>query len=145
MQRNLTVSVTAYNRTDALASTQAYTKWHAASGGPVRTLHIVNVPYDSTVYATHTALKMAVNELGEPYYYQPQAQLNDREIITKENRGCVIVNRTDDEIEHMLRHSLKRHVRLAPLPSLNVRVYATDLQSWPRRDRWKISPQARAR
>ena len=59
MLRNLTVSVTAYNRTDALASTQAYTKWHAASGGPVRTLHIVNVPYDSTVYATPPTTTMS--------------------------------------------------------------------------------------
>ena len=44
--------------------------------------------------ATARALKMAMNELGDPYFYQPQAQLEDRELIIKENRGCVMINRT---------------------------------------------------
>mgnify|MGYP004359822447 CR=1 FL=1 len=99
--------------------------------------------FDSTsTYVATNALKQAVNELDEPYYYQPQAQLNDREIIVKENRGCVIVNRTDEEIEHMIRHTLKRHVSLAPLPCLTC-VYATDSHPWRRRVRWKMPSQAR--
>ena len=141
MLRKLTINVAAYNRTDALASSQALGKWHAAQGGPVRTLHIINVPFDNSKYATHVSLKQAVNELDEPYYYQPQAQLNDREIIVKENRGCVIVNRTDEEIEHMIRHTLKRHVSLAPLPCLTC-VYATESHPWRRRVRWKMPSQA---
>ena len=41
MLRKLTINVAAYNRTEALASSQALGKWHAAQGGPVRTLHIM--------------------------------------------------------------------------------------------------------
>ena len=114
MQGTFNVNVAAYNHTDALASSQVYSKWAAANGGPITSLHIVNVPFDNSKHATHRALKMAVNELGDPYFYQPQAQLEDRELIIKENRGCVIINRTDDEITSMCRETLKRHVRLPP-------------------------------
>ena len=47
-------------------------------------MHIVNVLFDSTEHKVHECLKSAVKAMGEPYYYQPQAQLQDREIIIKE-------------------------------------------------------------
>ena len=59
--------------------------------------------------------------MGEPYYYQPQAQLQDREIIIKENRGCVIVNRSSEEILNLCNKILKQHVaRNAPMPRIRM-------------------------
>ena len=109
---SINVNVAAYNHSNALARSEVYSQWAAANGGPVRTVHVVNVPFDNGPYATHRALKMSVNELGDPYFYQPQAQLEDRELIIKENRGCVLINRSDEEVTFMCLNTLKRHVRL---------------------------------
>ena len=61
--------------------------------------------------------------MGEPYFYQPQAQLQDREIIIKENRGCVIVNRGNDEIVNLCKETLKNEVR-SPCPPPMPRICA---------------------
>ena len=109
------LNVAVYDRTAALEASPTYGKWAAVNGGPIRSLHILNVPYDQGEHKVHECLKEAVKSMGEPYFYQPQAQLQDREIIIKENRGCVIANRGNDEIVNLCKETLKNEVR-SPCP-----------------------------
>ena len=121
MLNNFKINVAVYDRTAALAASPTYAKWAADNGGPIQSMHIVNVLFDSTEHKVHECLKSAVKAMGEPYYYQPQAQLQDREIIIKENRGCVIVNRSSEEILHLCNEILKQHVaRNAPMPRIRM-------------------------
>ena len=109
------LNVAVYDRTAAMEASPTYGKWAAVNGGPIRSLHILNVPYDQGEHKVHECLKEAVKSMGEPYFYQPQAQLQDREIIIKENRGCVIANRGNDEIVNLCKETLKNEVR-SPCP-----------------------------
>ena len=114
--KTLKLDVAVYDRTSALASSPTYGNWALEKGGSITSLHIINLPFDRSDLKVHECLKEAVKTMGEPYYYQPQAQLQDREIIIKENRGCVIVNRTEDEILNLCNEILKQEER-SPCPA----------------------------
>ena len=70
MLNNFKINVAVYDRTAALAASPTYAKWAADNGGPIQSMHIVNVLFDSTEHKVHECLKSAVKAMGEPYYYQ---------------------------------------------------------------------------
>lgn len=103
MPNTYVVDVKAFNRTASLTSTEQFYFWTegATPPGPIRSLHNVDIPFDN-VNGTHVALKTLLHKHFLPYYYQPQAQLRDREIVTAKNRGAIIVNVPDEILKQWL-------------------------------------------
>ena len=65
--------------------------------GPIKTVHISNCMFNLTTGA-HKLHKEFVKTKAGAYYYQPQTQLNDREVICDDMKGAMTLNVDDDMI-----------------------------------------------
>ena len=65
--------------------------------GPIKTVHISNCMFNLTTGA-HKLHKEFVKMKAGAYYYQPQTQLNDKEVICDDMKGAMTLNVDDDMI-----------------------------------------------
>ena len=62
-----------------------------ADSGPIKTVHISSC-------MAHKLHKEFVKMKAGAYYYQPQSQLNDKEVICDDMKGAMTLNVDDDMI-----------------------------------------------
>ena len=68
-----------------------------ADSGPIKTVHISSCMFNLTTGA-HKLHKEFVKMKAGAYYYQPQTQLNDKEVICDDMKGAMTLNMGDDII-----------------------------------------------
>ena len=94
------IDVTLYNRTKGFEKTAQFATWMTTSRpnpGPIKTVHISNCMFNLTTGA-HKLHKEFVKMKAGAYYYQPQTQLNDKEVICDDMKGAMTLNVGDDII-----------------------------------------------
>ena len=94
------IDVTLFNRTKGFENTPQFATWMTTSRpnpGPIKTVHISNCMFNLTTGA-HKLHKEFVKTKAGAYYYQPQTQLNDREVICDDMKGAMTLNVDDDMI-----------------------------------------------
>ena len=100
------IDVTLFNRTKGFENTPQFATWMTTSRpnpGPIKTVHISNCMFNLSTGA-HKLHKEFVKTKAGAYYYQPQTQLNDREVICDDMKGAMTLNVGDDIItSHPLR------------------------------------------
>ena len=100
------IDVTLFNRTKGFENTPQFAPWMTTSRpnpGPIKTVHISNCMFNLTTGA-HKLHKEFVKMKAGAYYYQPQTQLNDKEVICDDMKGAMTLNVGDDIItSHPLR------------------------------------------
>ena len=85
------IDVTLFNRTKGFENTPQFAPWMTTSrpnSGPIKTVHISNCMFNLTTGA-HKLHKKFVKTKAGAYYYQPQTQLNDREVICDDMKGAM--------------------------------------------------------
>ena len=94
------IDVTLYNRTKGFEKTAQFATWMTTSRpnpGPIKTVHISNCMFNLSTGA-HKMHKEFVKMKAGAYYYQPQTQLNDKEVICDDMKGAMTLNVGDDII-----------------------------------------------
>jgi hypothetical protein len=94
------IDVTLYNRTKGFEKTAQFATWMTTSRpnpGPIKTVHISNCMFN-LITGAHKLHKEFVKTKAGAYYYQPQTQLNDKEVICDDMKGAMTLNVGDDII-----------------------------------------------
>ena len=89
------IDVTLFNRTKGFENTAQFATWMTTSRpnpGPIKTVHISNCMFNLTTGA-HKLHKEFVKMKAGAYYYQPQTQLNDKEVICDDMKGAMTLNK----------------------------------------------------
>ena len=106
------IDVTLYNRTKGFEKTAQFATWMTTSRpnpGPIKTVHISNCMFNLTTGA-HKLHKEFVKMKAGAYYYQPQTQLNDKEVICDDMKGAMTLN-VGDRVQFTLLPIQVKHVK----------------------------------